>query len=187
MNKVFPRKWTGLIDRAMWAAGPWDREPEDRIQWGDKATGLPCLMIRAPTGAWNGYVGIGPEHPGYGLEIDGLPAHRGIVYHSFTNDVHYIEPEPWGDLPIDENHPETLIDIIRLRPMLWFFGFDAAHGRDIVPGLDAMMARHASQAFINDQALSAYDRGSAYRDTAYIKKCCADLAAALDPKKWKRK
>jgi hypothetical protein len=185
MNKVFPRKWTGLIDRSRWTPGPWDEEAEDRVQWGDEATGLPCLLIRSDIGSWAGYVGVYPDHPAYGKPIDDLPSHKGIVFHCYANDVHYVEPEPWGDLPIDENHPEMLIDIIRLRLQLWFFGFDAAHGGDLVPGLESLLhGGVASQQFKNAMGLSAHDRRDSYRNVAYMQKCCAELAEALDPKKW---
>jgi hypothetical protein len=175
MNKVFPRKWTGLIDRRAWHPGPWDKEPEDRVQWSDEATGLPCMLLRTPVGAWAGYVGVEPGHPLYGVDEHELPGHKGVNYHNYTNELHYIAPDPPSEQAIDEEHPEAIIDIIRLPMQLWFFGFDAAHGGDLIPGLDALNFGGID----NRRALSLYERQESYRTAAYMQAQCAELAMAL--------
>lgn len=49
-----------------WGEGPWLTEP-DRMVWVDEATGLDCMILRAPvTGALCGYVGVPPGHPLHG-------------------------------------------------------------------------------------------------------------------------
>lgn len=44
-------------DKSQWGEGPWTAEPDKR-QWRDEATGLPCLIVRGPHGAFCGYVGV---------------------------------------------------------------------------------------------------------------------------------
>lgn len=50
------------VDKDRWPEGPWQSEP-DKCQWLDKATGLPCLIVRGPVGALCGYVGVTKGHP----------------------------------------------------------------------------------------------------------------------------
>jgi len=57
-------EWS-TVDKSTWGEGPWQREPDKR-QWKDKATGLPCLIVRGPAGALCGYVGVAPDHPLHG-------------------------------------------------------------------------------------------------------------------------
>lgn len=57
------------VDKSAWARGPWDGEPDKR-QWPDPDTGLPCLAVRGPAGAWCGYVGVMPGHPWHGKDYD---------------------------------------------------------------------------------------------------------------------
>ena len=58
------------VDKSNWERGEWDNEP-DKKQWLDEATGLPCLIVRAPvTGSLCGYVGIAPEHPLFAIGYD---------------------------------------------------------------------------------------------------------------------
>lgn len=59
-------------DKSEWPVGPWQSEP-DKKQWLDKATDLPCLIVRGPVGALCGYVGVPKGHPAYGLHYDGIP------------------------------------------------------------------------------------------------------------------
>jgi len=52
------------IDKSDWAPGEWKNEP-DKIQWLDKETKYPCLIVRGSVGALCGYVGINKKHPFY--------------------------------------------------------------------------------------------------------------------------
>jgi hypothetical protein len=63
------REYT-TIDKGEWGPGAWQGEP-DKVQWVDAATGLDCLMVRNPGGAWCGYVGVGPGHPWHGTDYSG--------------------------------------------------------------------------------------------------------------------
>lgn len=56
------REYRGYLDKAEWGQGPWQDEP-DKVQWRDGATGLPCLIVRGPHGAFCGYVGVLDTHP----------------------------------------------------------------------------------------------------------------------------
>ncbi len=70
-----------IVDRAGWARGPWDDEP-DRLEWHHR--GMPCLMLRNWCGVWCGYVAVNPDHPYYGQaysEMDGdIEVHGGLTY-----------------------------------------------------------------------------------------------------------
>lgn len=66
-------EYFGVADKTDWGDGPWQGEPDKR-QWQDKTTGLPCLMVRGPSGSWCGYVGVPPGHAAHGLHYDGEPA-----------------------------------------------------------------------------------------------------------------
>ena len=62
-----------------WGPGPWVDKP-DKIQWPDKVTGLPCLVVRNHSGAWCGYVGVSEEHPHFGrvFETVSVTVHGGL-------------------------------------------------------------------------------------------------------------
>lgn len=139
------------VDRSSWPAGPWDFEAEDRLEWRDAATRLPCLMVRNGRGAWCGYVGMPPGHPLHGVSYhdardqDGAwidEAHGGLTY-SAACDGHICHvPQP--------GEPEDA----------WWLGFDCGHAGDHVPAL----------------ASTSYGR---YRDVAYVKEKVTRLAQIL--------
>ena len=60
-----PRIEYRSVDKSLWREGPWQAEP-DKKQWHDDETGMACLIVRGPSGAWCGYVGVAPGHPLYG-------------------------------------------------------------------------------------------------------------------------
>jgi hypothetical protein len=101
------------VDRAGWPAGPWDSEPEDRVEWIDEATGLPCLMQRPKHGAWCGYAGVPAGHPWHGREGDAIDAdvHGGLTYAS-------------GEQPLVAESAAA---------GRWWVGFDCVHWGDIAP------------------------------------------------------
>lgn len=69
------------VDKSEWGDGPWQQEP-DKKQWQDKATGLPCLIVRGPSGALCGYVGVSRRHPAYGKSYDDVDVrvHGGLTF-----------------------------------------------------------------------------------------------------------
>ncbi len=85
--------------------GPWMDEP-DRVEF--KAHGLDCLLVRhVAMFHWCGYVGVGKNHPKYGLSYDdvNVDVHGGLTY-----------------AQEDDN--------------LFWFGFDCAHAYDLTPGME---------------------------------------------------
>lgn len=60
------------LDKAAWGDGPWQSEP-DKLQWQDKATGYPCLIVRGPVGALCGYVGVPKTHQLHGVGYSDCP------------------------------------------------------------------------------------------------------------------
>lgn len=71
------------VDKSEWGPGPWQDEP-DKKQWRDAATGLPCLIVRGPSGSLCGYVGVEATHAYYGKEYDDVPVevHWGLTFAS---------------------------------------------------------------------------------------------------------
>lgn len=75
-------------DKSDWGDGAWQREP-DKMQWPDERTGMPCMMVRGPSGSWCGYVGVLPGHPAYGQpyqDID-VSVHGGLTFSDVCADT----------------------------------------------------------------------------------------------------
>ncbi|MGE5512362.1 MAG: hypothetical protein ACM31O_14035 [Bacteroidota bacterium] len=73
--------YIAVADKSDWGDGPWMSEPDKR-QWVDKATGLPCLIVRNSLGALCGYVGVSKSHPAYGkdyFDVD-VRVHGGLTF-----------------------------------------------------------------------------------------------------------
>ena len=142
------------IDKQAWPRGAWDDEP-DKVQWPDKATSLPCLIVRGPLGNLCGYVGVPPGHPWHGADCSGLEpypeVHGGLTY---ADACRPREGEGGGICYVpDGGEPDDV----------WWLGFDCAHLYDFVPGMPTPVTR--------------LTRGDTYRDRAYVESECASLAA----------
>jgi len=122
------------IDKSGWSRGEWDNEP-DKVQWQDEATGRPCLIVRGPSGALCGYVGVPEGHAAFGMdcenvraEIDGEPDY--IVVHgglSFSDHCRPGDDESQGICHTpEEGEPDRV----------WWLGFDCAHSGDKSPRID---------------------------------------------------
>jgi hypothetical protein len=103
-------------DKATWRRGEWDNEP-DRIEWRWQGPPrLACLIVRGPSGALCGYVGVPPGHPYHGKEYNGLDVdvHGGLTYAEACVEGGHIchVPQPGES---DE---------------VWWLGFDCAHSGD---------------------------------------------------------
>jgi len=142
------REWT-YTDKSTWPRGEWDSEP-DKAQWTDEATGLPCLVVRGPSGALCGYVGVAEGHPWFGKDYDDVDAecHGGLTFSNFCQ-PHEDNPER-GICHIVDDEEDGHV---------WWVGFDCAHSGDLAP-------RH-------DFSFGNYDT---YRNLAYVKRECARLA-----------
>lgn len=155
------------IDKSAWGDGPWLTEP-DKIQWVDPATDLDCLIVRGPSGALCGYVGVLPAHPWHGDDYgatvrepmvdswDGsidsiIDVHGGLTYADSCQEG--------GDEAVGVCHvplPGRTADV-------WWFGFDCAHCFDLSPRYAAF----------------ATTAGDTYRTVAYVRAQCEQLAQQI--------
>lgn len=148
-------QWT-YVDKSDWPDGPWLREP-DKIQWMDSESGLPCLIVRGPSGALCGYVGVDEQHPWHGLDYNDsgvwVQVHGGLTYSEFCaeNTEHGIchKTEPGDPDPV------------------WWLGFDCAHLGDLTPGYHPLVG-----------CLPDFP-GDTYKDVSYVKEQCQKLAQQL--------
>lgn len=172
------KTWT-FVDRSAWGPGPWQEEPADKMQWVDAATGLPCLAVRGPFGAWCGYVGMTPDHPLYGVDYNAC-ARRPMPCAKPWGCGHTPEDllEVHGGLTFSgecreaqDDHGICHIVAPGEETQVWWFGFDTAHSQDYAPGLMASFgAAHLPRQYYNIHN---------YKSLAYVRGACADLAAQL--------
>lgn len=151
-------EYRDIVDRTGWESGPWDTEP-DKAQWQDPDTGMPCLAVRNGQGIWCGYVGVTEGHPFFGVDCDDekidVRVHGGLNFSDACsqNDKEYgICHRP------DPGEPDRV----------WWFGFDCIHAFDLAPGMVASRKKRGA----------GYP-GDTYRDLAYVKRECAELAKQL--------
>lgn len=163
------REWR-YVDKSEWGPGPWQDEP-DKMQWLDGATGLPCLIVRGPSGALCGYVGVSRKHPLYGVDYNarqhGDECDDGHCFH------HCIDVDVHGGLTFsDKCHPgENEHGICHIVEPgddddVWWFGFDCAHYKDLCP-------RHVAEYGFN------WLSDGEYRDVAYVRSEVECLAEQL--------
>lgn len=144
--------------REGWRPGPWDDEPEDRIEWKDEATGLSCLMRRNRNGAWCGYVAVPPSHPAHSKDYDEVDVrvHGGLTYSAKCHgDICHV-PAP--------GEPDDV----------WWLGFDCAHSSDITPS--RRDPAFAGISLLTDRGIPS---GLAYRTRDYVRNEVTRLAAQL--------
>lgn len=120
------REYT-TIDKSEWPRGPWDREP-DKVQWVDKATDLDCLIVRGPSGALCGYVGVADGHRLFGVGYNectqkpacgeawcghtpesGFSVHGGLT---FADSCHEPTEEDWLQIEAKAAAPELLAEAV---------------------------------------------------------------------------
>jgi hypothetical protein len=170
MNEKTERFYTDE-ERARFARGPWDEEP-DRIEW--RHRGLPCLIVRNRMGALCGYVGLPPGHPMHGVSYNDAevapdedgdtypPAHGGLTYSGSCVEGGHIchVPEP--------GEPEDV----------WWLGFDCAQGGDVVP---AHAPGSRLDAFYQELGLGSAGLfgPQVYRDVSYVRREVERLADSL--------
>lgn len=147
------------IDKSAWPRGPWDNEP-DKMQWQDEATGLPCLIVRGPSGALCGYVGVPEGHKWHGQDYDNCEpcpdVHGGLTfasacYHSDDPGQHVCHIPAPGE-PDD----------------VWWLGFDCAHIWD-----------RSGMAWEAETGRSIAGSQDVYRDVAYVQREVAKLAVQV--------
>ncbi len=151
------------IDKSEWMRGEWDSEP-DKIQWTDESTGMPCLIVRGPSGALCGYVGVTDSHPFYekgysaaAVDIDGgIEVHGGLTYSD--------KCQPGEDESKGICHAPTPGE----PDDVWWFGFDCYHCFDIGP---RRLKQNIKDGF--------HDPASEYRSVRYVELQVAKLAKQL--------
>jgi hypothetical protein len=154
-------EYRDVRDKSKWPRGAWDSEP-DKIQWPDEVTGMPCLIVRSPSGALCGYVGVSPDnkfyHMGYD-DVDGkIEVHGGLTFadecQPNADEARHICQRPGPGAP---DH-------------VWWFGFDCAHAGDFCPAYERM----------SDLGIPTGWGGVVeYRDVEYVASQCAALATQL--------
>lgn len=161
------KEWR-YVDKSSWHAGPWHDEPDKR-QWVDEDTGLPCLIVRGPSGALCGYVGVSRAHPLYGTDYDArvhsnCPDGDWCMHSAVDVDVH-------GGLTFaDRCRPgegdRGICHVVEPGEDddVWWFGFDCAHYLDLAPA-------HSRE--------YAYDPSAAYRGIRYVTNQVTSLAEQL--------
>lgn len=127
------------IDRAGWARGTWDEEP-DRVEW--RASGLPCLAVRNHSGAWCGYVGLPPGHTLHGVDYDS-------AYEKLSEGVH-------GGLTYADrcSPPICHVPAEGESDDVWWLGFDCFHGGDAVPRSPQHFAEYRDLTFVTGETES---------------------------------
>lgn len=144
------------LDKSEWLPGPWQSEP-DKVQYRDETTGFPCLIVRGPSGALCGYVGVSPGHPWHGVDYNGV----------MVGDDEYVDVH-WGLTYADKcQHSTDPSQHICHIPApgepddVWWLGFDCAHSGDLTE-----LKRSYGYACITDT----------YRDIGFVEGECRKLA-----------
>lgn len=169
-NTPSERSYT-TVDKSAWGAGPWQDEP-DKLQWLDAATGYDCLVVRGPSGAICGYVGLPPEHPCHGANYESVRAPR-------DKDGDRVWIEVHGGLTfaglcqedVSEDQGICHVPLPGRPDKVWWLGFDCAHAYDILPGRAAREVTQIYEPFTVS--------GSSYRDVGYVRREVAKLADQL--------
>lgn len=146
------------INKSEWGNGAWLNEP-DKKQWLDRATGLPCLIVRNihVTGSLCGYVGVTKTHPLYGKDYsdieNDIDVHGGLTYANKCQE--------------ETNNCEGICHKVKEgeNDNIWWFGFDCAHAGDRCPRID----RHDRFP----------DYSDSYRDVDYVTREVQSLARQL--------
>jgi hypothetical protein len=162
-------------DKSGWGEGPWQDEP-DKVQWIDEETELDCLIRRSPGGAWCGYVGVGPEHPWYGLDYSGGCVNDPKCEESWCGHSPVSLVDVHGGLTFSESCAEIMSEAEGIchvaelgRPdHVWWFGFDCGHYADLAPDFARRFPDLASA--FGEQT---------YRDRAYVETEVVALARQI--------
>ncbi len=136
-------------DKATWGAGEWQDEP-DKVQWIDDATDLDCLIVRGPSGALCGYVGVLPPHAWHGKHYNACtqpePCGEAYCEHSIGSclDVHGGLTYARGcQHSNDESRGICHIPLNGRSDSAWWLGFDCAHYGDATPQSDAQRPEYS--------------------------------------------
>ena len=141
-------------DKSEWLDGPWKQEP-DKAQW--VHNDLDCLIVRGPSGALCGYVGVPKTHEYFEIDysnIESVDIHGGLT---FSEKCHPSKKgEAFGICHTEEGAANKEV---------WWLGFDCAHAWDICPAYHKMRVENG---FICGDEV--------YRDFNYVKSQVESLA-----------
>jgi hypothetical protein len=86
------------------------------------------MILRGPTGALCGYVGVPPGHPWHGRDYDEVPAraHGGLTYAAACQEDGHI-----CHVPLPGESPDV-----------WWLGFDCAHAGDNTPSTSERLRQY---------------------------------------------
>lgn len=162
MEMMETKEWKTLkqfADKPKWGPGDWLTEP-DKLQWFDEKSGLPCLIVRGPSGALCGYVGVGEKHPYFKKDYNDVPVevHGGLTF----ADHCCLERE------------EGICHIWHGDGERWWLGFDCAHAWDLSPKSEYKLEQ---MGFYKDRKRRVTN--DVYRNLAYVKAEVESLAAQL--------
>lgn len=174
------REWT-TIDKSTWGDGEWQQEP-DKMQWQDRDTGLPCLIVRSPSpGSLCGYVGVPPSHPYHGKGYNDTIA--GVKYCIESSlEVHGGVTFAGGCEPGDDSSGICHVPDAGEPDNVWWIGFDCGHSQDVMPGLEAQLAKASDESLkkVLKEFADAFEQWKpAYKTIAYVQAECTDLARQL--------
>jgi hypothetical protein len=161
-------------EKQAWADGEWMNEP-DKIQWSDRMTGMPCLIVRnIISGGLCGYVGVNETHPLFGVHherVGRLVSTRwAITYSSLCQEGN---PPGKGICHIPQpGEPDRV----------WWFGFAPDTWTDISPLLyPTMFDRHPLNKYL---AQTLHEENAGYRNIqtveAAVRELCIQIAAMKD-------
>jgi hypothetical protein len=180
---------------------PWETEP-DSLAF--EADGLPCVMWRNHYRAWCGYVGVGPEHPLFGLPMNHplkLPPSwfEGRKFDQSVGAIDLFAHILSGANAIDDACPISLAFQVHGGVSYaddrvpdhepdgrWWFGFDCGHAGDFLPGapdinkmMNAMVESMPKEVRGTMRKIVFGNEGH-YRDQQYVVGECQSLAAQLN-------
>jgi len=159
---------------------PWETEP-DNLDF--EADGLRCVMRRNSFGIWCGYVGVGEDHPWFGLPSNTLikPTpdmleNRSLddmgVFNLFI--ASFSNKDPSDELEIASalrvHGGISFSDF--MDDGLFYYGFDCGHAGDFAPE----MQKHYET--LPEHLRRSIPRG-VYRDQQFVVSECQQLAAQL--------
>lgn len=183
--------------------GPWETEP-DSLDF--EAEGLPCAMRRNERyGVWCGYVGVGPEHPLFGLPYNQPLKLPSSWFEGRTLDQGYGPVDLFmhivgGAKSMDDATPICLAlhvhggcnyaedHIPHSEPDgHWWFGFDCMHAGDLMPGnpnhdelMNQMIDSMPEHVRATMRDIVFRKNRGVYRDRQYVVSECQSLADQLN-------
>ena len=172
-------------DKATWGPGEWQDEP-DKAVWVDEDTGLDCMLVRSRLGNLCGYVGVPEGHPFHGTHYSKCLEHGDACEDRYEHlSVHGGLTYAAGCAETDDPSKHVCHIPQAGRPTnVWWFGFDCAHYRDLVPGMAASDRQRYEDAKAKGDTegmrlWSFHDPDVEYRDVRYVTREVRRLAAQL--------